>query len=462
MNYHQDSVSGVNIAYIGGGSRLWAWRLMADLALEEQLSGTIKLYDIDFESALENEQMGNLFSAHTAAKGKWRYQAVRSLKEALEGADFVVLSILPGTMEEMASDVHLPEKYGIYQPVGDTAGPGGIMRTLRTIPIYAGFAAAIKEFAPEAWIINYTNPMALCVRTLYEVFPQVKVFGCCHEVFSTQELLAAVVEDQLGVKGVTRAAIRTNVVGINHFTWIDQASYRGTDLFPVYRRFVDKHFEAGFATPGKGPWTKNVFNCGNRVKFDLFRRYGLIAAAGDRHLVEFLPPWYLKDLETVKSWQFHLTGIDFRRARLAEANQERREIITGKKEPKLEASGEEGVKLIKALLGLGDYVANVNLPNQGQMPDLPQGAVVETNALFRLNSVQPVVCRRMPPAISALVSRQVCNQETVLQAALTKDRTLAFKAFVNDPLVTIGLQEAEELFDQMLKNTKKYLPGWEV
>ena len=129
------------------------------------------------------------------------------LKEALTGSDFAVISILPGTFDEMESDVHEPEKYGIYQSVGDTAGPGGMVRALRTIPMFVTIAEAIRDYAPQAWVINYTNPMSLCVKTLYHVFPQIKAFGCCHEVFGTQKLLAQIAESELGIADIKRDEI---------------------------------------------------------------------------------------------------------------------------------------------------------------------------------------------------------------------------------------------------------------
>ena len=157
----------VQIAYIGGGSRGWAWTFMTDLALEPDMIGTIRLYDIDREAAEANEVIGNAVSAREDAKGKWEYRTCATLGEALTGADFAVISILPGTFDEMEADVHLPERLGIWQSVGDTAGPGGMMRALRTIPMFVEIAEAVKEYAPEAWVINYTNPMSLCVKTLY-------------------------------------------------------------------------------------------------------------------------------------------------------------------------------------------------------------------------------------------------------------------------------------------------------
>ena len=178
MKYSKGKVSDIQIAYIGGGSRGWAWTFMTDLALEDEISGTIRLYDIDRKAAQTNEVIGNHLMNRPEAKGDWKFEVKDSLKEVLTGCDFAVISILPGTFDEMASDVHLPERLGIYQSVGDTAGPGGIIRGLRTIPMFVEIAEAIKKYAPDCWVINYTNPMSLCVKTLYHVFPQIKAFGC--------------------------------------------------------------------------------------------------------------------------------------------------------------------------------------------------------------------------------------------------------------------------------------------
>ena len=151
----------LTVAYIGGGSRGWAWGFMTDLAMDGQLCGTVRLYDIDRSAAERNEIIGNKISAHKDAVSRWQYVVSDSLQQALTGADFVVISILPGTFEEMRSDVHLPERVGVYQPVGDTVGPGGFMRAMRTIPMYVEIASAIRDYAPDAWVINYTNPMSL-------------------------------------------------------------------------------------------------------------------------------------------------------------------------------------------------------------------------------------------------------------------------------------------------------------
>ena len=449
----------LNIAYIGGGSRGWAWGFMMDLAMDGEMCGTVRLYDIDRSAAERNRIIGNKISAHPGAVSRWEYTVSDSLRDALTGADFVVISILPATFEEMRSDVHLPERVGIYQPVGDTVGAGGFMRAMRTIPMYVTIAEAIRDYAPDAWVINYTNPMSLCVRTLYEVFPAVKAFGCCHEVFGTQKLLCAMLETEEGIPGVRLQDLYTTVTGINHFTWLTTASWQGMDLMPLYARLADKYFESGYDEGGDNNWMNSFFNCAHRVKFDLFRRYGAIAAAGDRHLAEFTAPWYTSSPEAVADWKFSLTTVDWRIEDLHRRLQRSDDLISGKEELVLKPSGEEGHLLLKAVLGLGDLVSNVNIPNRGQIPNLPLGAVVETNALFGRDRIEPLYAGPMPANILPLVARHVYNQENTLTAALRCDRKLGFSTFMNDPqLAGVSVPDGQKLFDDMLENQRAWLP----
>lgn len=465
MRYADNRVSDVQIAYIGGGSRGWAWTFMTDLALEPRMSGTIRLYDIDGDAARANEVIGNRLSGRGDAVGKWQYETCDSLESVLAGVDFVVISILPGTFDEMAVDVHSPERLGIYQSVGDTAGPGGMMRALRTIPMFVEFAEAVKDYAPEAWVINYTNPMSLCVKTLYHVFPEIKAFGCCHEVFGTQKVLKDLIEDIVGIPDVDRRDIHVNVLGINHFTWFDYASYKGMDLFPLYREYIAGHFEEGYEERDTN-WANACFACAHRVKFDLFNRYGLIAAAGDRHLAEFMPgDEYLNNPETVDGWKFALTTVDWRKEDLKNRLEKSRKLYTGELDVELEPSGEEGILLIKALCGLERVVSNVNIPNAAmQISNLPPNAVVETNAVFERDVIRPVAAGKLPEEIGELIRPHVENHERILEAALTCEEELVVKAFMNDPQVLVkNCSEADvrALVRDMLEGTKAYLPaGW--
>ena len=448
-----NTVEDLKIAYVGGGSQEWAWTLMSDLADAGDMSGEVALYDINYEAAKINEAIGNRYNELPECKSKWNYYATKTLEEALTGADFVVISILPGTFDEMAVDVHTPEKYGIYQSVGDTTGPGGLMRALRTIPQIEVIARGIEKCCPKAWVINYTNPMAQCVKALYNTFPGIRAFGCCHEVFSSKKLIANALADMRGIEGIERDEIKINVVGVNHFTWINEASWRGENLMPLYRQFAEKYKDIGFWGAKDGPFANN-----NRVKFDLFLRFGIAAAAGDRHLAEFCPKaWFLSNEEQVKSWDFALTAVQWRKERQIMRVELGKKKASGEEPVVISRSGEEGVMQMRALLGLSELVTNVNLPNVGQIPNLPLGTVVETNAVFRDGRLEPVLAGPIPAEIDALVRRIASAQLMIAQAGKERDLDKAFAVFVNDPLVNLPVSEARKLFNEMVEGTKEYL-----
>jgi len=454
MIYENKSVKELKIAYVGGGSRGWAWTLMNDLAKAEDMSGTVYLYDIDFDAAHSNEIIGKKFPGEN-----WDYKAVRTAEEAMTGADFVIISILPGTFDEMESDVHAPEKYGIYQSVGDTAGPGGFFRALRTVPMMREIAANIRRYCPRAWVINYTNPMAVCIGALYREFPEIRAYGCCHEVFGTQELLTHALKETEGISGVFRREIAVNVVGVNHFTWFSSAHYQDRDLFEVYARFVDKYYESGYNKKGLGNWMNDFFASDARVRMDLFRRFGYIAAAGDRHLAEFMDfEDYLADC---KSWSFALTPVSWRKDNLKDRLARSERLLSGEETWKLMGSGEEGTLQMRALLGLDTLVTNINMPNRGQISNLPYGAIVETNAVFRAGTLTPVISGSVPESIYPLVSRAARENEAALDAAFSLDLGFACEKFAElNLLKSLKQEEKRELFETMCKGTEKYLGAY--
>ncbi|MBR5586663.1 MAG: alpha-glucosidase/alpha-galactosidase [Clostridia bacterium] len=462
MKINNNKAENIKITYVGGGSRGWAWKFMSDLAAADDISGDVYLYDIDFEAAKHNEIIGNKYNELEDSKSNWTYHASKTPEEALTGADFVIISIMPGTFDEMESDVHTPEKYGIYQSVGDTSGPGGIVRAMRTIPMYEEIAGYVKKYCPDAWVISYTNPMTLCTKALYRTFPEIKAFGCCHEVFSTQNFLVEALDEVMGIKA-ERSDIKVNPVAVNHFTWLTQATYKNMDLYPLYKQMVDKYYESGYAKDTSEEWLKNPFHNNLRVKFDLFKRYGVIAAAGDRHLAEFCEgKWYLKDPETVDFWGFALTPVSWRKKDLVDRLKESEDRRNGAKKIEINQTGEEGVEQIRAILGLRELVTNVNIPNRGQIPNLPLGAVVESNAVFRSGTVTPVVAGEIPAPIYSMVSRICAEQEAVSEAIANRDVEAIFNAFANDPLVTCSLSDARKLFKEMCENTKEYLTMYDL
>ena len=452
----------IKLAYIGGGSKAWARVFMNDLALSEGISGEIALYDIDLEAAERNRQIGQRINNHPDVLSRWDYVVYEDLESALAGADFVACSILPGTFDEMHSDVHEPEAYGIFQPVGDTVGPGGVLRAMRTVPLYEGFAKAIAKCCPNAWVINLTNPMTACVRTLYDVFPNIKAFGCCHEVFHAQDFLCCVVAEELGVPRPDRHEMLVDASGINHFTWITEATWQGQDALALLPGFMEKYYERGYCEhKGAAPedFRNDPFRYGNKVKMDLYRRFGALGAAGDRHLVEFMDrSWYLSDRNAPEQWLYHLTTVDFRRKDQQQKIQRSRAIAEGTMPVTLTRSDEELVQLMKAILGFGTVVSNANTVNRGQMADLPLGTIVETNHVFSENAVTPIVANPLPAGAAALVARNSRNIELTCQGIRQRNLNTIFQAFAAQPLCAgLGISDAEALFVRMVKNTSKFL-----
>jgi alpha-galactosidase len=299
--------------------------------------------------------------------------------------------------------------------------------------------------------------MTLCTAALYAAYPAIKAFGCCHEVFGTQWHLANLVERWFNVPKPVRQEIVLDINGINHFTFATAAHWQGVDLFPHLRKeisrpgfFRDRTREAQ-KRKRDGQW----FHGHAIIGLDLMARFGVLGAAGDRHLAEFVP-WYLSTEAALHRWGEVLTPYSYRLKRARESQ------ARFKLPKKLEGSNEEAVPQLLAVLGLGALDTNVNLPNVGQNPDLPFGAVVESYAQLRRDSVKPVVSGALPPVLAGHLRRLAENQQVILEAALECDKDLAFQALLNDPLVHLPTDAAWTMFNQMLRHTKTMLPGWKI
>ena len=455
----------IKLAYIGGGSKAWAHVFMNDLALTDGICGEIALYDIDLPAAERNRQIGDRINTHPDTVSHWDYVVYERLEDALRGADFVACSILPGTFDAMHSDVHTPEKYGIWQSVGDTVGPGGVLRAMRTVPLYEGFARAIRSCCPRAWVINLTNPMTVCCKTLFDVFPEIRAFGCCHEVFNAEDFLCCVLKEELGIPRPDRHELTVDASGINHFTWITEARWREQNVLALLPGFMEKYYEKGYCEkPGAAPedFRSDPFRYGNRVKMDLFRRYGVLAAAGDRHLVEFLNKnWYLNSPADAEGWLYHLTTVDYRKADQKKKLDESAAVASGAKPVTVQRSREELVELMKAIMGFGPVISNANTLNRGQMPQLPLGSVVEVNHVFDNDCVRPILCNPLPGPVSELVLQNAMNIENLYAGIRDRDLNMIFAAFMAQPLCSqLNQSRGEELFCEMIRNTAEYLEPW--
>ncbi len=438
------------ICIVGGGGRLWPIQFMKDLSISKETHGTLVLYDIDKEAARNNVQVANRIFAVNNSEGNFAVIAIDEIGEALYNCDLVLISIEPGDTECRYGDLELPKEYGILQTVGDTTGPGGILRARRALPIFFNLAKQIQKYCPDAWVINYTNPLTLCTAALYKVFPDIKALGCCHEVFHTQNFLAEKVEQWFGVPRPDRREIKVDLTGVNHFTFVTKATYKGLDLMPKLIELSRNPATYSDRTDivKQRIHDEKWFDCDQLVALSFLRDFGALGAAGDRHLVEFVP-WFLGSEEEL--WKFGVMCTPY----VWRTNQakKKREKVFADDELVAAPSDEEGVDIMCALMGDRTLLTNINRPNEGQIRYLPKGRIVESNGFLSEDSIRPIVASDPPLSIQNLV-RQVSDvQQMTLDAIYNEDDELLFTAFLSDPLVDIPLDKARELFDRMLKTS---------
>jgi alpha-galactosidase/6-phospho-beta-glucosidase family protein len=298
-------------------------------------------------------------------------------------------------------------------------------------------------------VINYTNPMSVCTRTLTKVEPGLKVFGCCHEVFGTQEILAEVAQETFSLAAPpSRDEIHVNVLGINHFTWIDRATYQGHDLLALLKQHLEKPGIMRSYTREEVEARRNWFFDSRQVKFSLFKRFGILPAAGDRHLVEFVPG-FTRSPDELFRWGVIRTPVSYRIQVWQQSSSIALDYIEGRRSIEVHPSDEEAIRQLRGILGLEDFVTNVNLENSGQISNLPTGSVVETNAIFRMGEVRPISAGALPPGVQAQVIRHINNQEMIIDAAITRDKDLAFQAIFNDPTTQLPIDQAWAMFNEI-------------
>lgn len=319
------------------------------------------------------------------------------------------------------------------------------------------------EHCPRAHVINYTNPMTLCVAALYDAAPGIKAHSCCHEVFAIQERVARQLAEERGLALVpARAQIELDIAGVNHFNLASSVRYRGEELLPWLRAGAEAlrasnggTFPDHSAQARSRRDSESWFECDGLVSLGFLVRFGVLGAAGDRHLAEFVP-WFLGEEALINSYGVPLTPYAWRIA----TRDAPRPSVASLASKTLERSGEEGVAQIEALLGFADLRTNVNLPNQGQWADAPAGHIVETYALFQEGRVTPLAAGRLPPAAAALESRVIEVQGLVQEASRRRDPELALQALLLDPLVSLPLGKAEAMLAEMLEHARPWMPDW--
>ena len=438
-------MTSVKITIIGGGSYTWGPKFIRDIAITPGLRGsTIVLHDIDPEALFLVYNFG-LQILNKVEKGYlFTLKKTTDLDEALKGAQFVILAITTGGLQAMRRDLEIPMKYGIYQPVGDTVGPGGLARALRNIPIIVNIAKRMESLCPDAWLLNYSNPMTTLCRAVAKS-TQIKTIGLCHEYQDVIEFLLKILHaksDDLTVRAG----------GINHLVWILDMKIRGHDIFPEIRRIASLLI----TTRGHVSWIDwtDTSSLADRalVKAQLFQTYGALPAAGDRHIAEFFPDFLISETDQGLKFGVRLTTIEERYkwredAKLAiEASLRGTYAMNSFFEI---SSGEAASQMIDAFVNQRSYTGMMNLPNTGQISNIPFDAVVETLGKFDTSGAHPLSIGELPPKIADIVNKHVGNQELIVESALTGNHQLGIKVLANDPLVR-NIDSVEDMYWELV------------
>src|SRR6476661_9756018 len=368
------------IVIIGGASLQWVPKLYLDIVNTPSLvESEIVLQDINAEPLPEVAD----FIRHVVglAGVGITVETTTDRRQALAGADYVVVCISTGAFESMRHDLEIPERHGIKQSVGDTVGPGGVMRALRNIPVLVAIARDMEEICPDAWMLNITNPMTtLCRAVTRET--SVKTVGLCHEIAGAQYTLSQILDADY-------RSFDFEVVGVNHLPLITALRIDGEDAMdrlrdklaepekladePIYLP-VEVRRELGDLA---SEYTKRDLVTSNRVKFALFERFGVLPGAGDRHLVEFFPGFLTEDSDWGQRWGVHLTTIEERELDAAHHIKRFEKMLEADTVSEM-PSGEMVAPVIQCFMLDQAGWFPLNIPNNGQVPDLPDEVTVES------------------------------------------------------------------------------------
>ncbi len=440
------------ITIIGGGSYTWGPTFLRDIFATPELTGsTIVLHDIlqermDLVFALGQKMLVD----HPL---NFRLEKTLSLEDALRNADFVILTITTGRLESMRPDLEIPAKYGVRQAVGDTTGPGGLARALRNIPVVVEIAQKVNELCPNALFLNYTNPMSTLTRALCltRSVPS-RTVGLCHEYIGVRENLAKVF-------GIEPGKIQTRVAGINHLIWM-------TDLYVEGGRVWDeipgiaKEILAGEILVDSDD--TSVFADHAKVKSTLFQLYGALPAAGDRHIAEFFPHFITESTGWGADYDIRLTSIEDRYSLEAEAKSLIDAALRGEwllAEFMRTESTEAANKIIRAVVSGEKYVGIMNLPNSGQIANLPHSAIVETFGVIDPTGVSAITYGEVPAGVQNVLEHHIRQQEMTVEAALIGSWDLALQVLLNDPLSSrLTLPQARQMLRELLEANQQYLP----
>ncbi len=439
------------VVIIGAGSLTFARRLMIDIlsypALRETTFG---LVDIDSKRLDYARRVANkiIETGNYPAK----IEATADRRKALQGADYVIVSILTGGYEPIEHDIKIPMKYGVDQCIGDTLGPGGVFRTLRTAPVIVDICRDIEEICPEAWVLQYTNPMAMLCWAAFES-TRAKLVGLCHSVQGTSwQWATRIGATRSGHEDFNAAAegIDYWCAGINHQAWFLEFKWKCKDAYPLIRE----------AAARPEVWNEDTTRC------EMLKYLGYAVTESSGHNSEY-NPWFRKRPELVTkycpggSWNGGHAFILALYSNLKGGWEKELERIASGEEPiSLKRSHEYGSQIVNAIETGVPIRINGNVQNTGLITNLPEGCVVEVPCMVDRHGVNPCFVGDLPPQLAALNLTNVNVQHMAVQAALTGDRRMAYWAVAHDPLTAAvcSLGEIQNMVDELFEAEKPWLP----
>ncbi|MCF6175477.1 MAG: hypothetical protein L3J71_06905 [Victivallaceae bacterium] len=442
----------IKLAVVGGGSVNWMRILMKDFYLAENINGgEIRLIDPQQDDV---ELVASLLKFYNIEQQKsYKIIIASTLEEGLAGVDFVITTFSPGSMDAFMHDLEIPVKYGIRLPVSMTVGAGGISAALRTVPVCYELVEKMEKWCPGAWLLNVTNPMSCVTKALNLAARTVKVVGLCHEFTAFREILGKVIpelakskdlmsDDEYFYEYLTECDFDYTVAGINHFIFLTQAKYQGNDVLPRFREYCSSALA-------------NEIN----VKYTICQNFGYLPIPGDRHLVEFLANLCNPLNGYGMKYNVAKTFVDARRLVKMGQRAEIKAIVSKEQAVSWQKSSEQLVTILESIVFDKTCNAIVNLPNQGQIENLPAGAIVETFAELRDGKFTPRKSGKLPAPIDSITRLHIDVQELTVQAALAGDRNKLINALSIDPISGLAdFQEIPKMAEELLVANKAHLP----
>lgn len=436
------------IAFVGAGSTIFMRNILGDALLTEALADShFALMDID-RARLEESEAVALAMIRSIGTGA-TVSIHTDRRAALEGADFVVTAFQIGGYEPCTvTDFEIPKAYGLRQTIADTLGVGGIMRGLRTVPQLWAVAEDMARICPGALMLQYVNPMAINTWALAERYPHVKQVGLCHSVQNTVEELAHDLD-------LPKDEIRYRVAGVNHVAFFLRLEHGDRDLYPDLRQ----GYAAG--TLPKPPLL--MPRCPNKVRYEVMDHLGYFCTESSEHFAEYVP-WFIKDGrgDLIETFGIPLDEYPARCVEQIAAWRAQAETLTSTTKITVERSHEFAADLMNAIVTDQPFAIYGNLPNTGQLPQLPLGAAVETPCLVDSNGVQPSVVTGIPPQLVALMRTQINVQELTVRALAEENVEHIYHAAMMDPhtAAELDLRQIRGLVTDLLAAHGDWIPAW--